>query len=75
MGADLPDGQISDLAVKPLLQKYSDFQNTQISFISTTVPFLPRGRLAIVTDAERDAVDVDAPLTNGVEADGEVVWS
>jgi hypothetical protein len=42
---------------------------------STSVPFLPKGRLAIVTDAERDAVDVDAPLTNGVEADGEVVWS
>jgi hypothetical protein len=39
------------------------------------VPFLPRGRLAIVTDAERDAVDVDAPLTNGVDADGEDVWS
>ncbi len=25
--------------------------------------------------AERDAVDVDAPLTNGVEADDESVWS
>jgi hypothetical protein len=33
------------------------------------------GRLAIVTDAGRDAVDVDVPLTNGTEADGEVVWS
>jgi hypothetical protein len=33
------------------------------------------GRLAIVTNAGRDAVDVDAPLTNGAEADGEVVWS
>jgi hypothetical protein len=33
------------------------------------------GRLAIVTDAGRDAVDVDAPLTNGAAADGEVVWS
>jgi hypothetical protein len=41
----------------------------------SNVPFLPKGRLAIVTDAERDAVDVDAPLTNGVEADGEIVWS
>jgi hypothetical protein len=34
-----------------------------------------KGRFAIVTDAGRDAVDVDAPLTNGAEADGEVVWS
>ena len=33
------------------------------------------GRFAIVTDAGRDAVDADAPLTNGAEADGEVVWS
>jgi hypothetical protein len=31
----------------------------------SAVPFLPKGRLAIVTDAERDAVDADAPLTNG----------
>jgi hypothetical protein len=38
-------------------------------------PVPPRGRLAIVTDAERDAVDADALLTNSVEADGEVVWS
>jgi hypothetical protein len=33
------------------------------------------GRLAIVTDAGRDAVDADAPLTNGAGADGKVVWS
>jgi hypothetical protein len=33
------------------------------------------GRLAIVTDAGRDAVDVDAPITNGAEADGEIVRS
>ena len=33
------------------------------------------GRFAIVTDAGWDAVDVEAPITNGAEADGEVVWS
>ena len=33
------------------------------------------GRLAIVTDAGRDAVDADVPIANGAEADGEVVWS
>jgi hypothetical protein len=32
------------------------------------------GRLAIVTDAGRDAVDADVLLTNSTEADGEVVW-
>jgi len=57
------------------VKKYSDFQNGQIRRISHPVSFLPKGRLAIVTDAERDAVDVEAPLTNGAEADGKVVWS
>jgi hypothetical protein len=45
-------------------QQYCDF-----------VSFLPKGRIAIVTDAERDAVDVDVSLTNDTEADGEGVWS
>ena len=38
-------------------------------------PVPTEGRLAIVTDAGRDAVDAEALLTNGAEADGEVVWS
>jgi hypothetical protein len=29
----------------------------------------------IVTIAGRDAVDAKAPITNGVDADGEVAWS
>ena len=29
----------------------------------------------IVTNAGRDAVDADVPITNGTEADGEAVWS
>jgi hypothetical protein len=33
------------------------------------------GRIAIVTDARWDAVDVDGALTNALEADGEDVWS
>ena len=33
------------------------------------------GRLAIVTNAGRDAVDADVLLTNSTKADGEVVWS
>jgi hypothetical protein len=33
------------------------------------------GRIMIVTNAGWDAVDADAPITNGTEADGEVVWS
>jgi len=38
-------------------------------------PVPNEGRLAIVTNAGRDAVDVEALLTNGAKADGEVVWS
>jgi hypothetical protein len=59
--SDLPDGQITrvfDFLVQPLLQKYSDFPKTQISLY----PLPSRsteGRLAIVTDAGRDAVDAD----------------
>ncbi len=34
-----------------------------------------KGRIAIVTDAGRNAVDADTLLTNSVDADGEVVWS
>jgi hypothetical protein len=33
------------------------------------------GRLAIVTNAGRDAVDADVLATNGTYADGEAVWS
>ena len=38
-------------------------------------PVRHEGRLAIVTDAGRDAVDADVLLTSGTEADGQVVWS
>ena len=42
----------------------SAFQNTQITLYPTPSR-LTKGRFAIVTDAGRDAVDADAPLTNG----------
>src|SRR6266851_5302763 len=44
-----PDGQISELAVQPLLQKYFRSRQTQITTISLAVPS-HRGALAIVTD-------------------------
>jgi hypothetical protein len=66
MSADLPDGQITELPVQPPLQKYFCFSETQIRSISSAVPFPLEGRHAIVTAAGRDAVDADAPITNGV---------
>jgi hypothetical protein len=56
------------------LKKYSDLQKPKsglYQFPSTP----PEGRIAIVTDAGLDAMDADALLTNGAEADGKVVWS
>jgi hypothetical protein len=73
-----PDGQISrlagDLPVQPHLQKYFCFSEIKIKLYDS--PSRPtEGRHAIVTAAGRDAVDADAPITNGAEADGEDVWS
>jgi hypothetical protein len=61
--------------VQPPREKFSAFAVGQITFINSPRPVPREGRLAIVTDAGRDAVDADAPITNGAEADGEVVWS
>jgi len=72
---DLPDGQISDLPVQPPFAKIFRFPR-RANHLYKFAPSRPtEGRLAIVTDAGRDAVDADALLTNGAEADGEVVWS
>jgi hypothetical protein len=58
----------------PLCKNISVFPNPK-SELYDSPSRLTEGRFAIVTDARRDAVDADAPITNGVEADGEVVWS
>jgi len=47
---DLPDGQISHLAVQPRLQKYSASPPTQINSKSSAIPSRTEGRFAIVTD-------------------------
>jgi hypothetical protein len=39
------------------------------------IPSHQEGRLAIVTNAGRDAVDAEVPITNGTDAYGEGVWS
>ena len=70
-----PDGQITDFLSSPLCKNISPLRPTQITSLIAAVPSHFEGRLAIVTDAGRDAVDVDAPITNGAEADGEDVWS
>ena len=71
--ADLPDsGQIT---VYSHLQKYIPSRFAQIKTINPAVSSHQEGRLAIVTNAGRDAVDADVLWTNSTKADGEVVWS
>ena len=53
----MPDGQISDLLVESPLQKYFGFRQTQITSRIPVIPSHTEGRLAIVTNAGRDAVD------------------
>ena len=74
---DCPTGKSVALlwicAVKPFPENIFCFSETKITYMSTR-PVPLKGRFAIVTDAGRDAVDADALLTNGAEADGKGVW-
>src|SRR5882724_10431412 len=54
------DGQISSLAVQPRLQKYFASPVGQIISTNSCHPTPPEGRIAIVTDAGRGAVDAAA---------------
>jgi hypothetical protein len=49
----------------PFTKIFLFFRNPNQLYI-LAVPFPQEGRLMIVTIAERDAVDADAPITNGV---------
>jgi hypothetical protein len=71
---DLPDGQITEFLSSPLCKKILLRRNPK-SLLYPPPSRPTEGRLAIVTDAGRDAVDVAVSLTNGAKADGEVVWS
>jgi hypothetical protein len=71
---DLPDGQITDLLSSPS-RKNIPLRALPKSTLYPSPSRSPEGRFAIVTDAGRDAVDAGSTLTNGADADGEVVWS
>jgi hypothetical protein len=66
--------RIHQIKVQSFRKNILIFRNRKSVYIYRH-PVPQEGRLAIVTDAGRDAVDAEAPLTNGAEADGEVVWS
>ena len=58
----------------PFAKIFLFFRNPNQFYIRDR-PVPKEGRVAIVTAAGRDAVDAEAPITNGVEADGKDVWS
>jgi hypothetical protein len=66
----------TDSPVQPLRQKYSPFTSDP-NHLHTSRRLVPlEGRLAIVTDAGRDAVDAgDVKRRVTWPADGEAVWS
>jgi hypothetical protein len=75
---NLPDGQINCVSTKSkssIPAKNILIFRIRKSLIYSRPSRLVEGRFAIVTDVRRDAVDADALLTNGADADGEVVWS
>jgi hypothetical protein len=76
IGSEVASMGKSPTPVQPRLQKYSGSLLTQITCISLAIPSHTEGRLAIVTDAGRDAVDVRWRVDEGAYlADGKVVWS
>jgi hypothetical protein len=66
--SQLPDGQITSAVVftlsSPFRKNISVFPKSKSEYMIRR-PASSEGRFAIVTDARRDAVDADAPITNG----------
>ncbi len=74
----LPDGQIKCVSGKskssPGAKNILIFRNSKsLVYSRRPVPF--EGRFAVVADPGWEPVDAETPITNGAEADGEVVWS
>jgi hypothetical protein len=72
----LPDRLSRNFRVQPPREKFLAFAVGQITFTNSSRPASLEGRLAIVTDARRDAMDASgASDESALFADGEVVWS
>ena len=73
--SNFPSGIKLFLPVQSRAKKFPAFPFFANHFHNSPRPTPLEGRIAIVTDAGLDAVDAAALLTNGADADGEVVWS
>ena len=58
----------------PAMKNISLFQKLDFGYIGC-IPSRPEGRIMIVTNVGRGAVDAEVPKTNGTEAYGKDVWS
>jgi hypothetical protein len=76
IASKLARGANQQIRVQPLRQKYSPFTSDPNHLHKSCRLVPPEGRLAIVTDAGRDAVDAgDVKRRMTWLADGEAVWS
>jgi hypothetical protein len=71
----LPVGLFCKSVVQPPFAKNISVFPKPKSGLFDSLSRLTEGRLEIVTDARRDAVDADGAIDEALEADGEVVWS
>ena len=71
-GKSLP---ITGKACQAPKSKIFRFSRNANRAISTPIPSRSEGRIMIVTNVGRVAVDAEVPITNGTDAYGEVVWS
>jgi hypothetical protein len=67
--------QSADLPVVPICRSRSSLIAPPNHRQIRAIPLHQEGRLAIVTNAEQDAVDANVLATKSTEADGEVVAS
>jgi hypothetical protein len=68
----LPDGQFCEIRVQPSRKKYFACAVGQITAVSHPIRGTFRDRHERWA---RDAMDAQVPPTNGINADGKVVWS
>jgi hypothetical protein len=71
----MPGGQISNLPVQSLWQKYSGFRQTQITSHIAAIPSPQRGGSRSSRTRDGMRWTLMALITNGANADGEAAWS
>jgi hypothetical protein len=66
--------RFTEIVSSPEIKNISLYQKRDSGYISC-IPSRPEGRIMIVTNVGRGAVDAEVPKTNGADAYGKDVWS